>query len=631
MSSSKKKGLSLSVRIIGITVILLMVIFTCLVLFLYGQIRKEVTASQSHNVAQASRLLRDFTEMTLRGTLRRTALVASGDRITKAMAAGDLDDLARLCRNSYESDPFFDAIVVTGPTGRIAASWPDGDKMGTDLSNSRYVSFFLDGGREAHIEPAGIKSPFTGLPVLPLSAPIMVNGEFRGVFIAYIDLKKFSDLYIQTQKYGVEGYPYIMDMEGTLWSHKELAIMETNVIQHQFSQDMVADPDGSGSVHYLWSDGWKYAFYDKLEVVPWIMVASIYDRDLLGLANNLTIQLVVISAVSLAIMVLILWLTVHFFVVRPITRISNSLTLGAENLESASYQISSSSQELSSFSSEQASSVEEISSSLEEIQSVVELNTGNINQSELMMKETSEGSAAVSDRMAELKEALAEINLNSKQIVRVIKVIEDIAFQTNILALNAAVEAARAGDAGRGFAVVADQVKNLAQKSAEAASESALLIEKAIDSVNKGESLGEKVMDIQLQSAEKAHKVATLLDEVNRSSQEQMRGINQITQAVVQTNQGVQQAAASSEETAAASEELLSQAEELNTVVDELSLIVKGKVETRKQNAPSNGKGKRSELEVKPRLLTESPERKESSGPVSPKTVIPLDDEFSEF
>jgi methyl-accepting chemotaxis protein len=295
------------------------------------------------------------------------------------------------------------------------------------------------------------------------------------------------------------------------------------------------------------------------------------------------------ALVALSLIGFILSLGLGIFLARSITKpinvVSKDLNDGSRALESASYQTSSASQELSSGASELASSIEEITSSLEELQSVVESNTKNVNQSELMMKETTDSAREVTNKMKDMQSALSEINENSKKIVKIIKVIDDIAFQTNILALNAAVEAARAGDAGRGFAVVADQVKNLAQKSAEAAKETAELIEKAIDSVTNGESLGKVVMDVQLKAGDMAEKVSTLLDEVNRASKEQMKGINQITQAVSQTNTVVQQTASSAEEIAASGEELLGQAESMNNIVMELNYIVKGKVESQKHDS----------------------------------------------
>lgn len=296
----------------------------------------------------------------------------------------------------------------------------------------------------------------------------------------------------------------------------------------------------------------------------------------INLANFLNILMLSISGAGVLI-AMILGITLARSISRPITKVTGELREASKALESASLQVSSSSQELSSGSSELASSIEEMTSSLEELQSIIESNTKNVNQSEHLMQETSTESLKVTERMGELKTQLADIAGNSKKISKIIKVIDDIAFQTNILALNAAVEAARAGDAGKGFAVVADQVKSLAQKSAEAAKETADLIEIAIDSVAKGESLGQVVVDAQVIAVDKAGKVAVLLDEVNRASKEQLKGANQINQAVGQINSIVQTTAASSEENAAAGEELLSQAESLAGNVNQLNFIITGK------------------------------------------------------
>ena len=347
--------------------------------------------------------------------------------------------------------------------------------------------------------------------------------------------------------------------------------------------------------------------------------------------SNMLNTLMITFAGLGVIMALILGIFLARSISKPIVRVTGDLREASKALESASLQVSSSSQELSSGSSELASSIEEMTSSLEELQSIIESNTKNVNQSEHLMKETSSESLKVTDRMAELKTQLADIAGNSKKISKIIKVIDDIAFQTNILALNAAVEAARAGDAGKGFAVVADQVKSLAQKSAEAAKETSELIEIAMDSVAKGESLGQVVVDAQVVAVDKAGKVAVLLDEVNRASKEQLKGANQINQAVSQINSIVQTTAASSEENAAAGEELLSQAESLGGNVNQLNFIITGKAEaaavvthapprTRQAAAPSQT----SKL---PQLGHHAGNTKKSGTEVTkPEDVIPLQD-----
>ncbi len=171
---------------------------------------------------------------------------------------------------------------------------------------------------------------------------------------------------------------------------------------------------------------------------------------------------------------------------------------------------------------------------------------------------------------------MAEINSSSDKISKIIKVIDEIAFQTNILALNAAVEAARAGEAGMGFAVVADEVRNLAQRSAQAAKDTAGMIEESIAKSNEGSTKLQQVTEVIQAVTKSAVKVKTLVDEVNLGSQEQARGIEQIAKAVAQMDQVTQTTAASAEESASASEELSAQAEALNHIVHRLREMVGG-------------------------------------------------------
>ncbi|OHD24337.1 MAG: hypothetical protein A2Y34_05235, partial [Spirochaetes bacterium GWC1_27_15] len=351
-------------------------------------------------------------------------------------------------------------------------------------------------------------------------------------------------------KIGRSGYFYILNSKGTIIIHPSLEgknLYETQDKNgYYFVKDLINKKNGG--ITYWWqnegekSPREKLVLFKYLAESDWFICGGIYFDELYEDVNKFRNLFIIILIVSIFIVAAIVIL-ISNSIANPINKITKELSFASENLESASYQVSSSSQELSSGSSELASSIEEITSSLEELQSVIESNTKNINQSEIMMKENTDGAIKVTQKMNDLQIALAEINTNSKKIVKIIKVIDDIAFQTNILALNAAVEAARAGDAGRGFAVVADQVKSLAQKSAEAAKETAELIEKAINSVVNGEDLGKTVNDIQIKSKDMTEKVAILIDEVNRSSKEQLKGINQITQAVNQVNSVVQQTA----------------------------------------------------------------------------------------
>jgi len=246
----------------------------------------------------------------------------------------------------------------------------------------------------------------------------------------------------------------------------------------------------------------------------------------------------------------------------------------AGQLAGAASEISSSSQSLAQGSSEQAASLEETSASSEQINAMARRNSENSRVAAGLMTRSQQKFVETNQSLDHMVVAMGEINAQSGKISKIIKAIDEIAFQTNILALNAAVEAARAGEAGMGFAVVADEVRNLAQRCAQAARDTSSLIEESIAKSNDGNVKVDQVALAIRAITGEATKVKTLVDEVNLGSEEQTRGIEQIGKAIAQMEQVTQKTAASAEEGASAAAELHAQSETLKEVVERLAAMV---------------------------------------------------------
>lgn len=321
-----------------------------------------------------------------------------------------------------------------------------------------------------------------------------------------------------------------------------------------------------------------------------------------------TISKANLTLLVISILVVFLGMVFAFVIIVGLTKVltglAGTLSDGSNQVVAASGQVAAASQSLAGGASEQAASLEETGASLEEMSSMTKRNAENAEKAKNLANQTqgvAEGGAqnmkVMSDSMKtiqtssdEMHQAMDAVKASNDEVAKIIKTIDEIAFQTNILALNAAVEAARAGEAGMGFAVVADEVRNLAQKSAEAARETATKIEGAIKRTEQGVRVSEKVVAnllvVLTQSKQveeslqgmvnKSREVAGLVVEIAAASSEQSKGIDQVNIAVSQMDKVTQSNAASAEESASAAEELNAQAEGLKDAVGQLLALVNG-------------------------------------------------------
>ncbi len=384
-------------------------------------------------------------------------------------------------------------------------------------------------------------------------------GETGETYLVGEDNLMRSDSYLDPENHSVEAS----------FKNPSLGAVKTQAVRNAFAGasnvEIIVDYNGNNVL----------SAYSAINIgdFKWAVLSEQDESEAFRSVNQLTLLIIIIAVVTVSAILLVAFLFANS-IEKPISKIVESLYESSEQVAAASEQLSSASQQLAEGSSEQASSLEETSATLNESSSMIQRTTENTTQASEMSDKADRSSAQGREEMTAMMQSMRDIKSSSDEISKIIKVIDDIAFQTNILSLNAAVEGARAGEAGAGFAVVADEVRTLAQRSAKAAQDTKDMIEKNITLSKNGVQKAGQVQKVLIDINEQSSLLSKLIEEVNVASREQAQGIHQINQAVSQMEQVTQQNAANAEETASSSEEMSAQAETLNSIVDRLNNLI---------------------------------------------------------
>lgn len=491
----------------------------------------------------------------------------------------DEDQVEHLLSKISENKGYYDTIyfVDTDGVGVVGVSY---DGVARPIRGEEAQEFQVGDrswfqsaikGNDVFSQPLVSRS--TGNRVSNVVIPVRNDGEIIGVVRAAVLLETLTKSLAEIER--EEGTEiYLLGKGGDPISNApSLQGMES---VSTLAADEISNENSGVGTYENAAGEFVVGSYNYIDLLGWGLVVEIDEQIAMA---EVTAVFWTIAGISVVILIAAGFIVIYMVrknITLPLQNAIDGLSSASEQVSSASTEVSSSSQALAEGSSQQAASLQETSSSLVEIATQTKQNSANANQADRSMKDTSEIVTNGVQSMKRMIQAINTIMESSNETSKIVKTIDEIAFQTNLLALNAAVEAARAGEAGKGFAVVAEEVRNLAQRSAEAAQNTSSLIEKSQENAKNGVQVADDVAS-QLNSInDSSEAIGTLIAEIAAASNEQTQGINQVSDAMSEMDKVVQSNAANSEETASAAEELSSLGAELEHMVDGLRAIIGG-------------------------------------------------------
>jgi methyl-accepting chemotaxis protein len=559
-------------------------------------------------------------------------------------------------KRSFDLYDFF----IVSPAGDVVYTVAKEDDYGTNMLNGTYSSEFIgavikkaaavNGTERVVLSDIQKYAPSNNVPAQFMACPLSVSGKNLGVIAIQLPIEKINAVVQHDNNMGETGEVLLVGPDKTLRADlrfrekKDASEVCLRKLESSMIDDGLAGKSGFG-IRNDYRGKEVVAAWGPIDLpgLRWHMTVKYESDEVLAGVHTLRNEILIIGSIMLGI-ALALGIFFGRSITVPIERICSELNNGADQVATGSQQVAAAGQQLAEGASEQASSIEETSSSLEEMASMTKQNSENALQARELAEKAKSAAEEGNLVMEAMDRAMTDIKTASDDVGKIIKTIDEIAFQTNLLALNAAVEAARAGEAGKGFAVVAEEVRNLAQRSASAAKESAGRIEAAIAKSNVGVATAKKVAASLNDIGVNVKKVTELIGEISAASQEQSQGIGQVNIAVQQMDKVVQTNASNAEESASAAEEMSAQAQALKDAVIELSELV---AKQENQNTANN-----TTLQLQTQFTRRSPDISNGKGAklarangshavlsrvrVSPEELIKLDEpsnksEFKRF
>ena len=631
----------------GIALVLIPVLF--IGLFSINRTTSALEATVKQQVVSTAKILSDMAVIALdeeikmlnaltgrRNIIELTTAVASKGFDGATAEIAELD--AELMDYVKQVGKDYDTVFIIDTEGMSVASGSGGTKTRFSLGDRDYFQ-----GAKAGKLTIGtvIKSKKSGDTIVPIAAPIRSKtGAFVGALAVAIKTDFFSQNIADT-KVGETGVCSLMDQKGIVIAHpnKDL-ILQLDISKAPGMEQLARNMQGGkpGVETFTYAGVEKVGGYAPMPLTGWTVMASVPVQELYAPVYALRNALLLFGCLFLVGAMVLIFLFARRLT-KPIMRVVEGLDESTDQVASASDEVASASQQLAQASSEQAAAIEETSSSLEEVSAMTRQNMENANRTNVSMQGVAKVIDEAKSSMTELTTSMEEISKASEDTRKIIKTIDEIAFQTNLLALNAAVEAARAGEAGAGFAVVADEVRNLAMRAADAAKNTANLIDGTVKKIKGGSEIVSRAGNAFANVADASKQVENLVSEIVAASGEQAQKIEQVNEAMAGMDRMTQENAANSEESASAAEQMNAQTKHMKEYVADLMGLVEGvgknkgpgdavptrqTVSARVRNVPPPKRALPGKTQVSRK---ERSVEKDRASEVPPQVLIPFDED----